>query len=131
MSESSWDLAARLARASLRSPEIKRFYERVGIGEADGGWALLLDGRGARTPGKKRLVAPTRVVAGAVAAESAGQGAVVVPASMPFTRLANSAIDGVAHALDETRADIAGYAGADLLCYRAEAPEASRSRSGR
>ena len=27
-------------------------------------------------------------------------------------------------ALAETRADIARYAGADLICYRAEAPEA-------
>jgi chaperone required for assembly of F1-ATPase len=124
MSESPWDLAARLARASLRRPEIKRFYERAGVGEADGGWALLLDGRGARTPGKNRLVAATRVVAEAIAAEWAGQGAVVDPASMPITRLANSAIDGVANTLEETRADIAGYAGADLLCYRAEAPEA-------
>ncbi len=43
---------------------------------------------------------------------------------MPATRLANSAIDGVADALAATRAEIAGYAGADLLCYRAEAPEA-------
>ena len=43
---------------------------------------------------------------------------------MPLTRLANSAIDGVAKTLDETRAEIARYAGSDLLCYRAEAPEA-------
>ena len=85
---------------------------------------LLLDGRGARTPAKNRLVAPTRAIAEAIAAEWAGQGAVVDPTSMPMTRLANSAIDGVARTLAETRADIARYAGADLICYRAEAPEA-------
>ena len=43
---------------------------------------------------------------------------------MPATRLANSAIDGVADALAETRAEIANYAAADLVCYRAETPEA-------
>ena len=43
---------------------------------------------------------------------------------MPATRLANSAIDAVAAALAETEAEIAGYAASDLLCYRAEAPEA-------
>ena len=42
---------------------------------------------------------------------------------MPATRLANSAIDGVAKTLAETRAEIARYAGSDLLCYRADGPE--------
>jgi chaperone required for assembly of F1-ATPase len=42
---------------------------------------------------------------------------------MPLTRLLNSAIDGVAHTMAETRADIARYAGSDLLCYRAEEPD--------
>ena len=45
------------------------------------------------------------------------------PASMPVTRLANSAIDGVAGTLAETRAEIARYAGSDLVCYRADEPE--------
>ena len=43
---------------------------------------------------------------------------------MPVTRLANSAIDGVARTLAETRAEIARYAGSDLVCYRADEPEA-------
>ena len=34
---------------------------------------------------------------------------------MPATRLANSAIDGVARAMPETRAELARYAGSDLL----------------
>ena len=42
---------------------------------------------------------------------------------MPLTRLLNSAIDGVAHTMAETRADILSYAGSDLLCYRAEEPD--------
>jgi chaperone required for assembly of F1-ATPase len=42
---------------------------------------------------------------------------------MPLTRLLNSAIDGVANTMAETRADILSYAGSDLLCYRAEEPD--------
>ena len=45
------------------------------------------------------------------------------PAAMPLTRLANSAIDGVRGREAEVRADIARYAGSDLLCYRAFEPE--------
>ena len=47
---------------------------------------------------------------------------------MPLTRLLNSAIDGVARTMAETRADILRYAGADLLCYRAEEPAALAER---
>jgi chaperone required for assembly of F1-ATPase len=124
MNESPWDQAVRLTQVAMRAPEIKRFYQTAAVGEVEGGYALLLDGRGARTPAKNKLVAPARDIAEAIAAEWAGQGLVVDPKSMPVTRLANSALDGVANTLAETRADIASYAGADLLCYRAEAPEA-------
>ena len=63
-----------------------------------------------------------------VAEEWARQGETVDPADMPLTRLLNSAIDGVARTMDETRAEIARYAGSDLLCYRAEEPEALAER---
>ena len=64
----------------------------------------------------------------AVAEEWARQGEALDPADMPLTRLLNSAIDGVAKAMDETRAEIVRYAGSDLLCYRAESPEALAER---
>ena len=47
---------------------------------------------------------------------------------MPLTRLVNSAVDGVAETMAETRAEIVRYAGSDLLCYRAEAPESLAER---
>jgi chaperone required for assembly of F1-ATPase len=124
MNESPWDQAVRLTQVAMRAPEIKRFYQTAAVGEVESGFALLLDGRGARTPAKNKLVAPCRAIAEAIAAEWAGQGPIVDPKSMPVTRLANSALDGVAKTLAETRADIVSYAGADLLCYRAVAPEA-------
>ena len=115
----------RAAQANMRPPALRRFYKSAEVVATEGGgYALKLDGRGARTPGKRPLVAPTRAVAELIAAEWAAQGETIEPMSMPATRLANSAIDGVADALAETHVAIAGYAGADLLCYRAEAPEA-------
>jgi chaperone required for assembly of F1-ATPase len=124
MSEAPRD-PVRLARANMRPAAIKRFFTKASVGEAEGGgFALLLDGRRARTPAKKPLILPTRALAELVAAEWAGQGETIDPAAMPLTRLANSALDGVAAALGATRTELSGYAGADLLCYRAEAPEA-------
>ena len=58
-----------------------------------------------------------------VADEWERQRETIDPANMPLTRLLNSAIDGVAHTMAETRADILSYAGSDLLCYRAEEPD--------
>ena len=63
---------------------------------------------------------PTRALADAIAAEWEAQTERIDPATMPLTRLANSAIDGVTGREAEVRADIAKYAGSDLVCYRAE-----------
>jgi chaperone required for assembly of F1-ATPase len=87
------------------------------------GFGILLDGKPARTPAKAALAVPTKALAEAVAAEWQAQGERVDPATMPLTRLANSAIDGVRGREAEVRADIAKYASSDLVCYRAEAPE--------
>jgi chaperone required for assembly of F1-ATPase len=123
MNEPSWDEAIRQSQANMRTTAIKRFYELVSVGEAEGGFAVLLDGRAARTPAKAKLILPTRALAEALAGEWAGQGETLAAHAMPLTRLANSAIDGVAQALDAVREEIAGYAGSDLLCYRAIEPE--------
>ena len=113
----------RAAQANMRPPPVGRFYKAVEVREADGRHALLLDGRGARTPGRNPLAARSRALMLKVAEEWERQRETIDPANMPLTRLLNSAIDGVAHTMAETRADILGYAGSDLLCYRAEEPE--------
>ena len=99
-----------------------RFYKSVAVDSDGGKFRLLLDGKPVRTPAKKKLVLPTHALADAVAAEWEGQKTRIDPVTMPFTRLANSAIDGVMGRETEVRADIARYAGSDLICYRAEAP---------
>ncbi len=112
----------RAIQADMRPPEVKRFYKEASVAEADGGFALRLDGRGARTPGKRPIAAPTRAIAELIAAEWAAQEKLIEPASMPVTRLVNSAIDGVSETLAETRTEIARYAGSDLVCYRCDEP---------
>jgi chaperone required for assembly of F1-ATPase len=100
----------------------KRFYQRVDVADRDGGFALLLDEKPVRTPGKRQLLLPSRALAEAVAEEWRAQKERIDPATMPLTKLANSAIDGVRGREDDVIGDILNYAGSDLLCYRAEGP---------
>jgi chaperone required for assembly of F1-ATPase len=111
------------ARRLTAPPRPKRFYAKVETTEEGGLFVLRLDGKRAMTPGKNPLAVPRRDLAEAIAAEWAGQGEFIAPVSMPVTRLANSAIDGVATRQAEVRKPIVDYAGADLLCYRAGEPE--------
>jgi len=100
----------------------KRFYRTVTVDGAAPAFRVLLDGRPIRTPAKRELAVPSKALAEAVAAEWEAQGERIDPASMPLTRLVNSAIDGVTGREAEVRADIAKYGASDLLCYRAEGP---------
>jgi chaperone required for assembly of F1-ATPase len=101
----------------------RRFYKEAGVAERDGGYALTLDGRMARTPGKALIEVPSRALADGLAAEWNGQGERIDPAAMPLTRIVNSTIDGVAKEAHAVADEIVRYAGSDLLCYRAETPE--------
>jgi chaperone required for assembly of F1-ATPase len=76
-----------------------------------------------RTPAKAELAVPTRALAEAIAAEWEGQAERIDAATMPLTRLVNTAIDGVAARMSQVQADIAAFAMSDLVCYRADEPE--------
>lgn len=115
--------AVSIVRDASRPVLPKRFYSSVTIGEEPGGFGVLLDGRPVRTPRGRPMVLPTRQAAERAAEEWARQGETIDPASMPFVRLVNSAVDGVAQDVAATAADIAKYAGSDLVCYRASDPE--------
>lgn len=107
----------------------RRFYSEVSVATvAEGGHAVLLDQRSVRTPGRRQVVLPTAAAAALVAAEFSAQEKVIDPALMPVTRLVNSALDGIQDGGTAVRADILTYAGTDLLCYRAESPEALLAR---
>jgi chaperone required for assembly of F1-ATPase len=111
------------ARRGMRTPLRKRFYREAEAGaQGEGGFPVLLDGKKVATPLRRRLAAPTRALAQALAAEWNAQGSEIDPARMPLTRLANAVIDAVADARAEVAEEVAKYLGSDLLCYRAEAP---------
>jgi chaperone required for assembly of F1-ATPase len=118
----------RAAQANMRPQPVRRFYKTAEVEEEGGRFVLILDGRRARTPGRNALAHANRAFMSRVAAEWERQHETIDPAEMPVTRLLNSAIDGVAHTIAETRADILRYAGSDLLCYRAEEPETLAER---
>ena len=116
------EIDAAVKRANV-APLPKRFYKIATVATHTDGFAVLLDGKSVKTPGKAALVVPRRDVAEAMAAEWSAQGAFIDPKLMPITRLVNSAIDGVAGQEADVAADAAKYAGSDLLCYRADFPE--------
>jgi len=100
----------------------RRFYKSVEAVEADGGYAVLLDGRALKTPGGARMKLPTRALAELVAAEWRAQGETVELAEMHASRLANTAIDSIGQAHGATAEQVARYAGSDLVLYFAEEP---------
>jgi chaperone required for assembly of F1-ATPase len=106
----------------------KRFYAAAEAGPVEAGWGVLLDGRAVRTPAGARLVAPTQALVALIAEEWAAQGETIDLAGMAATRLAFSAVDRIAIKRAETAAEVARFAGADLLCYFAEAPQALTER---
>ena len=114
----------KMARRDLQKVLPRRFYKEVSIASVEGGYALLLDGKPVRTPAKNHLVLPSAALAERVASEWRAQIDVIDPGEMPLTRLANSAIDGVAQRLAETIAEVAKFAETDLVCYRAGHPDA-------
>jgi chaperone required for assembly of F1-ATPase len=106
----------------------RRFWTEVKLRAEGDGFAVLLDGRPVRTPRKTALILPTAALAQAVAAEWQAQTGTVNPATMPFTRTANSAIDSVASQFDAVADMLSAYGATDLLCYRATGPEALLAR---
>lgn len=116
------------SRKSSRTPLRKRFYTSAGVAEGPDDFAVTLDGKQVRTPGKNLLAAPTRDLAEAIAAEWEAQKDDIDPMAMPLTRLANSVIDGVAGNVQAVADDAAKYFETDLLFYRAGFPDALIAR---
>jgi chaperone required for assembly of F1-ATPase len=111
------------ARSGRESGLPKRFYKDVAVKDEGSRVAFLFDGKPGRTPGKAPLSVPTMALAEAIAAEWRAQGERIDPRTMPLTKLANSAIDGIEGRAEAVIDDIMAHARADLLCYRASGPQ--------
>ncbi len=116
----------------MKSKNPKRFYANAAVaGRDNGSFGIELDGRPIKTPADHALAVPSRGLAEAIAGEWNAQGDEIVPARLPLTRLANSAIDGVSERDGEVVQDIVNYAASDLLCYRAASPAELEAKQAR
>jgi chaperone required for assembly of F1-ATPase len=107
---------------------MKRFYKDVAVAAGEGGWRVLLDGRGIKTVAGNPQVLPTRALAEALAEEWADQSEELDPAGFVLRDLADYAIDIVAQDRAAVIRGLVAFAGTDTLCYRAEPDEPLRER---
>lgn len=101
----------------------KRFYTNVTTQNVMGQWNILLDGRVLKTMGKHVLHVGNAALAEAIADEWRQIDTYIDPNRMPFTRLANIAIDRMPKERAAVMDDVLLYAETDLLCHRASEPE--------
>lgn len=111
-------------RDAMARPLPRRFYKEALAAAGGDGFAILLDGRPARTPRRHALAVGDEALARDIAAEWAAQGERIDPAAMPLTTLVCTALDAVRGNEAAVAAEIVRYAGSDLLCYRADGPDA-------
>ena len=109
----------------------KRCYEHVQLREANCVYQIRLDGHVAKTPANAPLEVASRRYGVQMALEWKRQETHVDPADMPYTRLANSAIDGVRRSAPCVVEEIAAYAQSDLVLYRADGPAGLVALQGR
>jgi chaperone required for assembly of F1-ATPase len=102
---------------------MKRFWREVTVGEADGGWRVLLDGRPIRTPRGAAQVVPNATLAEAMAEEWRAQGDEVDPVLFRLRDMADYAIDVVETDRAALVTELLAYAETDTLCYRADPDE--------
>ncbi len=114
-----------------RPEKPRRFYQLASIRSESGGFAVVLDGRLAKTPAGAPLVAPTESLAQLLVAEWTAQTDQIDFSAMPATRLAFTAIDRTGAAHDAVAAEMSKLIGADLLCYFADGPDGLIARQER
>ena len=104
----------------------RRFYKTVSISAPgdEPGLNIMLDGKPVRTPKGDALIAPTQALAAMLASEWDAQATHIDMTTMAAVRLAFTALDFIPDARVAVAAEIARYAGSDVLCYFAEGPEA-------
>ena len=96
---------------------VERFYEQASAEPVGEGYAVTLDGRPVKTPGRRDLVVPTRPLGEALAGEWAAQEETVKPHSMPLTAIACTAIDVAGPQRAELVEGITACAETDCVCY--------------
>ncbi len=99
---------------------MKRLYKEVQVTEGPDGFAITLDSRPIKTPGRTPINLPTRTLAEAIAEEWRAQGAEVMPHTMPLMQLAGTVIDQFPANRSAVEATVLRFAETDTVCYRAD-----------
>jgi chaperone required for assembly of F1-ATPase len=114
---------------------VKRFWDSASVAPSAEGHAILLDGKPMHLPGGGVLRVAGEPLAWAIAEEwqvaGGAKGGEMSFADTPLTRLAGTAQQRIAPDPAPTVDALARYAESDLLCYRADAPEALVRRQAR
>ncbi|TDQ83810.1 chaperone required for assembly of F1-ATPase [Dongia mobilis] len=108
----------------MSQPALRRFYKQATSVPCGQGHRIELDGKALHSPAKHELILPGRALAAAIAEEWARQGEKLAPHTMSLMQLAATAIDRVAPERPRVVDEVVGYAGTDLVCYRAAEPPA-------
>ena len=101
---------------------MKKFYQAVAVISDQDGWTITLDNKPVKTPTRQNLSVPNAALAQAIADEWSAQDDKIVPATMPLTQLAMTALDRVSEVREKILETLTTYARHDLLCYRTPLP---------
>ena len=102
---------------------MKRSYKDVATAKVEGGWQVMLDGRGIKTVKGSAQIVPSEALAKALAAEWDAQGEKLDPATLPMRDMADYAIDIVASDTAALIKKLLSYGDTDTLLYRADPEE--------
>lgn len=122
---SDFSITTRAVARNLSSfRERKRFYNKAGIEEAEGGYQITVDSKKVKTPAGKPLVVPNKTLAMAVSVEWNSQVETIKPANMHLTSLSNTVIDRPrTRTHDEQVSHILEYLSSDSICFYADEPD--------
>lgn len=101
-----------------------RSWKAVSVTPLGSRYGVLLDAMPLMTPAGARLDVPTQALADAIAEEWSVVDGESQFGQMPFTRMANTAIDQVPSKRSAIIDDLSAYGDCDLICYRAASPPA-------
>jgi len=102
---------------------MKRFYKEVTAEKVEGGWQVMLDGRGIKTVKGSPQIVPSQDLAYALASEWRGQEEELDPKTFILRDMVDYAIDVVAPHPAGLAYRLVAYADTDTLLYRADPEE--------
>ena len=108
-----------------------RNWTRAEVSASGARYRVLLDGREHRTPGGRAIRFPTRALADAVAGELNRAQSEIDWSALPFALRSARAADLLPGPRAEMVERLSGYAGTDLLCYRAPEPRELAERQAK